>query len=103
MEPFIDLDSSGFSEEEYKDIVMCLETLLSIRAGSQPLDRDLGISYDGVTGCPIPVAQNRLSVEIIDKVRKYEPRVNVTSVEYESDTDGLLIPRIHCIKADSEV
>ncbi len=103
MEPFIELSSAGFSESEYADIVLCLKTLLSVRAGSQPLDRDFGISYDNVVGYPIRVAENILSVEIIDKVRRYEPRVSVASVEYEADTDGLLVPRIHCIKADSEV
>lgn len=103
MEPFIELDSAGFSEEEYRDIKLCLETLLSVRAGEQPLDRDFGINYDGITGYPVPVAENTLSVEIIDKVRRYEPRVQVTNVEYESNTEGLLVPRIHCIKANSEV
>ena len=37
MEHSIDLAGDGFSPEEYADIKQCLETLLSIQAGSQPL------------------------------------------------------------------
>ena len=50
MESYVDLDSNGFSPEEFADVKLCLETLLSIRAGSQPLDRELGIDFDGIVG-----------------------------------------------------
>ncbi len=99
MEPDIDLEGEGFSTEEYADIRLCLETLLSIRAGSQPLDRELGIDFDEIVGYPIDVAKNMLSLEIIEKVDRYEPRVEVDSIEYEDNTDGLLCPHIHFIKA----
>lgn len=92
-------DSYGFTQEEFEDIKMCLETLLSIRAGSQPLDRDLGIDYDKIVGYPLDVAKNMLSLEIIEKVERYEPRVAVDSVEFTGDMNGQLWPRIYFIKA----
>lgn len=100
MDPYIDLDGSGFTEEEFADVKRCLETLCSIRAGSQPLDRNLGIDYDGIIGYPLNVAQNMLSLEIIEKVNTYEPRVEVESVTFKANTDGQLKPHIHFIKKE---
>lgn len=99
MEPKIDLEGEGFSPEEFADIRQCLETLLSIREGSQPLDRELGINFDGIVGYPMDVARNMLSLEIIEKVERYEPRVEVDSIDFEDNTDGLLCPHIHFIRA----
>ena len=101
MEAGIDLDKEGFSPEEYENVRQCLETLLSIRAGSQPLDRELGIDFDRIVGFPADVAENMLSMEIIEKVERYEPRVEVDSIEFER-MDGMLRPRIHFIRAREE-
>lgn len=99
MEANIHLDQKGFSAEEYADIKQCLETLLSIRAGSQPLDRELGIRFDEIVGYPVDVAKNMLSLEIIEKIRQYEPRVEADFIEYEGAMDGLLCPHVHVVKA----
>lgn len=95
MEYRIDLGGDGFSPEEYADIQQCLETLLSIREGAQPLDRALGIKFDEIVGYPLEVAKNMLSLEIMEKVGRYEPRVEVDFIEYGDNTDGLLCPHIH--------
>lgn len=100
MEHYVDLNSGGFSSDEFADIKLCLETLLSVRAGSQPLDREFGINLDGVAGYPLDVAKNMLALEIIEKVRIYEPRVEVDNVEFEANTNGQLIPHVHFIKAE---
>lgn len=99
MSLFLDGEAEGFTPEEFEDIKMCLETLLSIRAGSQPLDRDLGIDYEQIVGFPLDVAKNMLSLEIIEKVERYEPRVEVSSVTFTGDTDGQLVPHIYFVKA----
>lgn len=100
MEHYVDLNSEGFSSDKFADIKLCLETLLSVRAGSQPLDREFGINLDGVAGYPLDVAKNMLALEIIEKVRIYEPRVEVDNVEFEANTNGQLIPHVHFIKAE---
>lgn len=102
MEPYIELDSSGFTPEEFADVKQCLETLFSIRAGSQPLDRNLGINYDGILGYPINIAQNMFTLECIEKVDIYEPRVDIESVNFEVNTEGQIMPYIHCIKREEE-
>lgn len=98
MSLFIDVDSEGFTQEEFKDIKLCLETLFSIRAGEQPLDRSLGIDYNKVVSMPPLIAENILAVEIIDKVRKYEPRVSVEEVHCKQGVDGQLIPHVKFLK-----
>lgn len=100
MESYVELEGSGFSPEEFANVKLCLETLMSIRAGSQPLDRNLGVDYDAVVGYPLNVAKNMLALEIIDKVNTYEPRVEVKSVEFKTGTDGQLIPYIHFKKKE---
>ena len=99
---YIELESSGFTPEEFADVKQCIETLCSIQAGSQPLDRDLGIDFDGVVGYPMNVASNMLSLEIIEKIRKYEPRVEVESVDVKIGADGQLIPHVHIVKSEEE-
>ena len=96
----VDLDGDGFSADEFADIKKCLETLLSVRAGSQPLDREFGIDVDHVLGYPLNIARNMLALEIIEKVRIYETRVEADNVWYEENTDGKLIPHVHFVKAE---
>lgn len=98
MDRFVDLNSSGFDMEEFEDVKRCLETLLSVREGSQPLDREFGINFDEIVGYPAEVAKNMLSLEIIEKTERYEPRVQVESIEFDSASDGNLIPRVHFVK-----
>ncbi len=100
MEPYVEIEGSGFSLEEFENIKQCLETLCSIQAGSQPLDRNFGIDYDSVTGFPLNVAKNMLALEIIEKVTAYEPRVEVESVSFNADVNGRLIPHIHFVKKE---
>lgn len=100
MEAYVELENDGFTQEEFADVKQCLETLMSIRAGSQPLDRELGIDYDSVAGYPLNVAKNMLSLEIIEKVNTYEPRVEVSSIDFETGSDGQLIPHTHFIRKE---
>ena len=90
-----------FVPEELADIKKCLENLYSTRAGSQPMDRDFGIDYDGIVGLPLEVAKNQLAIEIIDKTERYEPRVVVDSVDCIVDAEsGLLMPTIHLVEGE---
>lgn len=100
MEVYVDLEKNGFSLEEFEDIKRCLETLLSIRAGTQPLDRELGIDLDPIVDYPLNVAKNMLALEIIEKVERYEPRVEVRSIDFKTNTDGQIKPYIHFVKRE---
>lgn len=46
--------------EEFQDIKLCLETLLSIVSGTQALDRDIGINIDKIVGYPYEIAKKHV-------------------------------------------
>ena len=92
-----------FTADDLEDIKRCVENLYSTRAGTQPLDREFGIDYDGVIGFPLDIAMNQLALEITEKTEKYEPRVAVESVESTVDAvSGRLIPTIHLVKGEAD-
>ena len=95
----IELSKNGFSEEEYENVMTCLHTLFSIWKGSQPLDRDLGISMDMIDD-PLPIAENKLSLDIIEQVKKYEPRVWVESVRCELNDLNKIIAYVKFKKSE---
>ncbi|MCI5713670.1 MAG: GPW/gp25 family protein [Lachnospiraceae bacterium] len=76
-----------------EDIVRNLNTLYSTRAGTMPLDRDFGIKGDFV-GETLPIYQNQYAVEVMMKTEKYEPRVVVRQVKFETSEDGEITPII---------
>lgn len=98
---YIDGDATGYTAEEFADVKQCLATLLSVPAGSVPLDRDFGIDYDGTVDYPIPVAQNMLAVEITEKVERYEPRVKIERINFTSN-EAQLVPHIYFTKAEED-
>ena len=100
MKTYVELGENGFSQEEIVDIKRCLETLLSIRAGSQPLDRRLGINYEEVVGYPLDVAKNMITLEIMEKIQIYEPRVEIDNIDFDVGNDGQLKLYIHFIKKE---
>lgn len=94
----IDLDrleiQFDYSKPDLYDIRRCLNTLYTTRAGTVALDRDFGINYEPVDAIP-EVAKSLLTIEIIEKTAKYEPRVEVTEVIYTADPmTGKLCPTI---------
>lgn len=86
----IDFDYSG---KEYDEIIRCLNTLYATPEGTVALDRDFGLSWDFVDE-NTEVAKSKLTVEIIEKTERYEPRVQVTRVTYTQDNNGKLYPKV---------
>ena len=78
---------------EQDDIMRCLYTLLMTPAGTVPLDRDFGID-NSLLGYPIDVLQSLLTIEIIDKVDRYEPRVSVLEIDLEPNAEGQVTVKV---------
>lgn len=76
---------------ELEEIFQNIRTILSTPKGSVPLDRDLGIDLSYLDN-PTPVAEAKLTTEIIAAVKRYEPRVSVTAISFTGDMDGKLKP-----------
>ncbi len=91
------IELRGFPEKEAEDIRRCLTTLYSVRTGEQPLDRDFGINSD-FQDYPLNIAKNMAAIEVIEKTKRYEKRVEVKKVEYAFGREGQMIPVIYLKK-----
>ena len=87
------IDLNGFPEDEAEDIRRCLETLYTVRTGEQPLDREFGID-NSFLDQPINIAKNLFTLEVIEKTKRYEKRVEVEEVEYRFNGAGQMAPVI---------
>lgn len=85
----IDFAPSTLIEEVMQNII----TLLSTAKFSVPMDRDLGIGAEFLD-YPVNDVRAKLSGEIVNAVKKYEPRARVTHIDYTSDDEGHVFPRI---------
>lgn len=79
---------------EIEEIIQNVKTILTTIKGAVVLDRNFGINAD-ILDLPIPVMQAKLSVEIIESIEKYEPRVKVVKVIYDGDgKEGVIYPKV---------
>lgn len=91
-----------FQGTRNKDILQDLRTLFSITAGTVVLDREFGIETD-MLSLPMEIAMNDFSVEAMEKVDRYVPRVMVDEVTWDKSdfNQGILTPVIRVSENDS--
>ena len=82
------------------EIIRNVRTILRTPAGTCPLYRDFGINTSVAIDRPMDVAKNFLAVEIMEAVERYEPRVRVSSVDFDTMQDGSLKAKV--VIADGE-
>lgn len=88
------LDKVDFNAEGLTEVMQNVRTILSTVRGSVPLDRSFGVDL-ALLDSPLPIAQAKLSNEIMAAVNKYEPRAQVVQVTYSGDgLDGKLVPKV---------
>lgn len=83
----------NFSATGTEEILQNIKTILTTPASTVPFDRDFGIDWS-LVDLPIREAKARLTVEYIEKIRKYEPRAKVKQVTFEANQEGKLIPKV---------
>lgn len=87
---------------EAAEILQNIRTIITTTRYSVPLERDFGIDAD-MLDLSINVAQAKLQSEMITAIKKYEPRVEITSISFTGTADGVLIPKVQVrIKDDNE-
>lgn len=84
----IKMNGNGTTAENVRK---CLTVLLGTREGEQALDRNFGLNWDFLD-MTTAAAKARLTAEIIEKIKKYEPRAKIKSVKFKADVNGLLSP-----------
>jgi len=86
-----DISPINFSVEGIDEIAQNIRTILNTRKGSVPLDRDFGLSWD-VVDLPGTRFLQKMKIEVVQQIEKYEPRVKVREVAIypdESVLDGI--------------
>lgn len=77
-----------------EEILQNVATILATVRYSVPYDRELGINPEYLDD-PMPVTQARATADIIDAIRRYEPRCGVESVTFTGDgIEGIMRPLV---------
>ena len=79
-----------------EEVIQNVRCLISTIKWQIPLARDLGISGD-IVDMPILQAKARLTQEIIQCLKKYEPRAQIQKIEFSGDATGRLKPRLEIV------
>jgi phage baseplate assembly protein W len=83
-----------FTAKDAHEILQCLQTLFTTPVGTVALDRDFGMDFS-VLDQPLNFAKTQYRIELTQKVRKYEPRVELKSMAFETDAlGGRLLPKM---------
>lgn len=81
------------------NIINSLKMLITTPVGTVALDRDYGLD---MSFCDMPLhrAKQKFSTELITKIRKYEPRVQIKKIEFIAvATNDKITPKITLIQA----
>ncbi|TEB13356.1 GPW/gp25 family protein [Pelotomaculum propionicicum] len=93
-----------FGATDIAEILQNVRMILATPAFSCPMDRDFAWNPDILDG-PINIVQAKLAARIVVAIRKYEPRVQVKSVNFQEGNgqNGVLKPVVKVRVADGAV
>jgi len=71
-----------------------IKLLFRTPSGTVVFDRDFGIDWSTID-LPLSMAKAKLTVEYINKIKKYEPELRVSAVNFDYDgMNGVLRPKV---------
>jgi len=73
-----------FGATGIQEVMQNVKMIVMTRKGTQPMDRDFGISFDFLDS-PMPRVQAKAEQEIFMALRKYEPRAILKQITWNSD------------------
>ena len=79
-----------------EEVVQNVRTICSTPKYSVPMDRLFGVDAV-VVDRPTPKAMAEIQAEIIQAIRKYEPRCKVKKVSFDGDLDGRLAVKVRIL------
>ena len=86
-----------FPKTILEEILQNVRVLLSTIRGTVPLDRELGLTNSFIDE-PSPRGMMQLAILAIETIQDYEPRVEVTEIDFEprmvDAMDGRLFPAV---------
>ncbi len=89
-----DLELSIATHSEHSaEILRNVKVILTTLEGTVPYDRDFGISVE-IIDAPINEVKSLYTVECVRKVRMYEPRAAIASVDFSYGLNGEVYPKV---------
>ena len=76
-----------------EEVLQNVLTICTTIKFSVPLDREVGVAADFVDE-PVNRVRARFASEVINAVRKFEPRARVTRINFDGNYDGAVYPRV---------
>jgi len=77
-----------------EEVMQNIQTILTTRRGTVPLDRDFGISFEFLDS-PINKTKAKAEQEIFLQLKKYEPRAVLKQIIWDTDIlSGQITPRV---------
>ena len=74
---------------EAEEILQNIRTILATAKGTVPLDREFGLDST-IIDLPASLGKAKLTNEIFQAVKRYEPRVTIDSINFS----GEIIPKV---------
>ena len=90
------LTPSGVNFAPESEVIEILQNVLTIcmtQKYSVPMDRLLGVEGEFLDEA-VSRVRAKFKQEVVRAVKKYEPRARVTSIDFQTDLNGRVIPRI---------
>ena len=82
-----------FAPSEREEIMQNVRTIIMTMKKSIPMFREFGIG--NILDQPINIVQARITSQVADAIKRYEPRAKLISIDYNSNIiDGELNPII---------
>ena len=82
-----------FPDTLAEEILQNVYTIITTQKFSVPLDREFGMDA-AMLDKPVNKSQNVLKAEIVQTVRKFEPRARITKIDFDTDLNGRLFTRL---------
>lgn len=73
----------------YEEVAQNVKIICTTSKYSVPMDRNFGVDANFLD-LPTPKAMAQIQAEIIQAIRKYEPRCKVKKINFEGNIDGKL-------------
>ena len=80
-------------DNETQEILQNVMTICTTQKYSVPMDRLLGLEGSFLDEA-VGKARAKLKSEVVRAVKKYEPRARVTAIDFTTDLNGKVVPRI---------
>lgn len=90
----IEIELNGVSDIALREVLIeNAHTILTTLRGTNPQNRGMGFVSSDIIGRPVYAARGAYSVQAIEQIDTYEPRLSVVEINFTA-TESKLIPKV---------